>query len=247
MNFSWWTFALQTANFLILVWLLQRFLFKPVKGMVARRREEIARVLTEASAEREIAGRLKQEIEAQRSQIDAERQKLIEEQRAQLSVERQMILEQARAQAGKLKAQALEQLEQERTVAIGELFEHSVQLATALAERLLRELALPSIEHPFLSRVLDYLDRLPAAERSTLLSQLGANPLLVTTAHPIGVEEQAEWRDRLGKQIGGAEGIRFAADPALIAGAKINFPNAILSFNWRDSLDEAKKELQQPS
>ena len=30
MNFSWWTFALQAVNFLILVWLLRRFLFKPV-------------------------------------------------------------------------------------------------------------------------------------------------------------------------------------------------------------------------
>ena len=247
MNFSWWTFGLQAANFLILVWLLQRFLFKPVKGMAARRREEIVSALTEASVEREAAGRLKQEMEAQRSQIDAERQKLIDEQRAQLSAEHQAILEQARAQAERLRAQAREQLEQERTAAISELFEHSVQLATTLAERLLRELALPSIEHPFLARVLDYLDRLPAAERSTLSSQLGANRLLVTTAHPIGVEEQAQWRDRLGKRIGGVESIRFASDPALIAGAKIDFPNAILSFNWRASLDEARKELQQPS
>jgi F-type H+-transporting ATPase subunit b len=247
MNFNWWTFALQAANFLILVWLLQHFLFKPVKAMVARRRQEIVSTLAEASHDREIAGRLKQEMEAQRAQMDAEREKLMEEQRSRLSAEREELLQQARAQALKLKAEAHEEVERERTAARGELFEHSIQLATALAERLLRELALPSIEHPFLARVLDYFDRLPAAERGTLLSQLGASPLLVTTAHPIGVEEQAEWRDRLGKWTGVAKSIRFAADPALIAGARLEFPHAILRFNWRDSLASAKKELQQSS
>ena len=81
MSFSWWTFALQAANFLILVWLLRRFLFKPVKAIVARRKEEISHVLTEASAEKESAERLKHEIEAKISQIDAERQRMIDEAR----------------------------------------------------------------------------------------------------------------------------------------------------------------------
>jgi F-type H+-transporting ATPase subunit b len=69
MNFSWWTFALQAANFLILVWLLQRFLFKPVKAIVARRKEEISHALTEESAEKESAERLKREMEAKRSRL----------------------------------------------------------------------------------------------------------------------------------------------------------------------------------
>src|SRR5271169_6452619 len=47
MNFSWWTFALQAVNFLILIWLLRRFLFKPVSAIVARRQQEIARGMTE--------------------------------------------------------------------------------------------------------------------------------------------------------------------------------------------------------
>ena len=246
MNFSWWTFALQAANFLILVWLLQRFLFKPVKGIVARRREEIARTLNEASAEREAAEGLRQEIEARKSQIESERQRLLEKQSVELSAERQKILEQARAEAEKLKAQAATLLQQERAQAMDELFEHSVQLATTLAERLLREIALPSLDHPFLARVLDYLDHLSAADHSTLSSQLGANPVVVTTAHPIRVEEEAEWRDGLGKRMG-ANNITFAADPALIAGAKIQFAHGILRFNWRDSLATAKKELQEPS
>jgi F-type H+-transporting ATPase subunit b len=243
MNFSWWTFALQAANFLILVWLLQRFLFKPVKAIVARRREEISRALTEASAEKESAERMKGEIEAQRSEIRAERQKTIDEVRAQLSAERQKTIEEARSEAEKIKSQALKRLDEERVAAGDALLERTVGLARDLAERLLREAAVASIEQPFLGRVIDYLDRLPAEERAKLFPRSGAGALCVTTAHPLGAQEQLEWREQLAKRLGADFGIKFNADPALIAGTIIEFPHAILRFNWRDTLATALKEL----
>lgn len=243
MNFSWWTFALQAANFLILVWLLQRFLFKPVKAIVARRKEEVSRALTEASAEKESAERAKQEIEAQRSQIGAERQKMIDEERAELSAQRQKIIEEARAEAEKIRAHAMKQLDGERAAAANELFERTVALATDLAERLLSELAVPSIEQPFLGRVVHYLDRLSAEERARLFPRAGGDSLLVTTAHPLSDLEQAEWREQLAKRLGADSNIKFSADPTLIAGTVVTFPHAILRFNWRDGLASALKEL----
>ena len=244
MNFSWWTFALQAANFLILIWLLQRFLFKPVKAIVAQRKAEISRLLTEAAAEREGAEHLKQEIEAKRSQLDAERQKIIDEERAQLSAERQKIIEEARSEGETVRNQALKRLDEERTAAGNELFERTVALATDLAERLLRELALPSMERPFLGRVMDYLDRMPAEERAKLFPRVDTATLLVTTAHALGTQEQAAWREQLATRFGADLGVKFGVDPTLIAGSVITFPHTILRFNWRDSLTTARKELQ---
>jgi len=243
MNFSWWTFALQAANFLILVWLLQRFLFKPVKAIVARRKKEISRALTEASAEKEGAERVKQEIEAQRAQIGAERQKMIEEQRAELAAQRQKIIEEARIEAEKIKEQASKQLDGERVAAANELFERTVALAMELAERLLSELAAPSIEQPFLGRVVDYLDQLSVEERARLFPRAGADSLSVATAHPLSAQEQAEWSEQITKRLGTNSNITFSADPTLIAGTVVTFPHAILRFNWRDGLASALKEL----
>ena len=147
MNFSWWTFALQAVNFLILIWLLRRFLFKPVTAIVARRKEEIARGMTEASAEKQKALDLQRDLQAQRAGIEAERQKAIEEQRAQLAAERKRMIDEARAEAEKIRTQAAAQLSEERAAAAQELFSQTIELAVNLAERLLRELASPSIEH----------------------------------------------------------------------------------------------------
>ncbi|MGO9607247.1 MAG: hypothetical protein ACLQAT_28295 [Candidatus Binataceae bacterium] len=243
MSFSWWTFALQAANFLILVWLLRRFLFKPVTAIVARRKEEIARGMAEASAEKEKALNLQRDLQAQRAGIEAERQKAIEEQRAQLAAERKKMIDEAREDAEKIRAQATAQLGEERAAATQELFSRTIELAVNLAERLLRDLALPSIEHAFLIRVLDHLDRLPQTERVALVSHLGASSVVVTTAHPLEAHEEAQWREELGNRIGAAAPMEFKSDAALIAGAEIAFPSAILRFNWRDGLTTAAREI----
>ena len=50
MQFSWWTFLIQGVNFLVLVWLLQRFLYKPVAEVIARRREDTEAAERKAAA-----------------------------------------------------------------------------------------------------------------------------------------------------------------------------------------------------
>ena len=67
MSFSWSTFALQAVNFLVLVWLLRRFLFKPVGAIVAERKAEIARAQAEAEAARQSAEQARKDLEARRS------------------------------------------------------------------------------------------------------------------------------------------------------------------------------------
>ncbi len=243
MNFSWWTFALQAANFVILVWLLRRFLFKPVSAIVARRKEEVARGMAQASAEKQKALNLQRDLQTQRAEIEAERQKALEEQRAQVAAERNKMIDEARAEAEKIHNQAAAQLSEERAAATQDLFSRTIEFAVNLAERLLRGLAFPSIDNAFLTRVLDYLDHLPEQERAALGSHLGETSLVVTTAHPLDAREEAQWREQLGKRIGAQAGIKFNSDPALIAGAEITLPSAVLRFNWRDALTTAAREI----
>jgi F-type H+-transporting ATPase subunit b len=69
MELDWWTLALQAINALVLIWLLHRFLFRPVAEIIATRREAAERLLDEAEAAREGAraerARTREEAEAQ--------------------------------------------------------------------------------------------------------------------------------------------------------------------------------------
>ena len=124
---------------------------------------------------------------------------------------------------GKFASQAAARLNEERSAAAQELFSQTVQLAISLAERLLGELALPSLEHAFLTRALDYLDHLPADEIAALVSHQNNAALVVTTAHPLDASGEAEWRAQLAKRIG-AGAIQFNSDRRSSPAPKSHFP-----------------------
>ncbi|HMR03616.1 MAG TPA: F0F1 ATP synthase subunit B, partial [Candidatus Competibacter phosphatis] len=50
MQIDWFTVAAQIVNFLLLVWLLKRFLYRPVLDAMAARQQKIAAALEEAQA-----------------------------------------------------------------------------------------------------------------------------------------------------------------------------------------------------
>jgi F-type H+-transporting ATPase subunit b len=245
MSFSWSTFVLQAVNFLVLVWLLQRFLFKPIAAIVARRKEEIARAQAEAAAAKQRAEVTRREFETRQARLEAERQSSIDELRAELADERAKMIQAAREDIEKLKAATLKRLDEERDDAAREVFDQSVQIAVRLAERMLLQLAGPRVDDLFLDRVLDHFDHLSATQRAALFGDTrhdGAQ-LIVATAYPLNGDAEAKWRSALSERFGTQSQIEFTIEQGLIAGAELKFPHAILRFSWRDCLADAQREL----
>jgi F-type H+-transporting ATPase subunit b len=247
MSFSWSTFALQSINFLVLVWVLKRFLFKPIRTIVAQRKAEITRAQEEAQAALQKAEQARKDFERRQSQLDAQRQRVMDEGRAALDDERLRMLETARTDMEKLKSAALKQLDEERESAARDVLDKTVQVAVQLAENLLRQFAGPKLDEVILEQVLRHLDHLTDAERAALLGQLAhdGGQLTVTTASPLDAEGQSKWRVALTQRLGGSPRIVFSIDQDLIAGTELKFPHAVLHFNWRRALAQAQRELNQ--
>jgi F-type H+-transporting ATPase subunit b len=247
MSFSWSTFALQAVNFLVLVWLLQRFLFKPVSAIIAQRKAEIARTQAEAEAARQQAEQARKEFEQRRREIEAQRQALSEQARVELSEERSKTIRAAQAEIDKLRSAMLKQLDEERESAINEVSDRAVEIAVQFAERLLRQCAVPPLDELFLQRLLNHLEHLAPGERAAMLDQSasGLGTLWLTTAYPLDANTESKWRNAVARHLGLSPTITFAVDKDLIAGTELKFPHAILRFSWRQALAEAQQQLNQ--
>ena len=55
MLIDWFTVGAQVVNFLILVWLLKRFLYRPILDAIDAREKRIARVLADTDAKKAAA------------------------------------------------------------------------------------------------------------------------------------------------------------------------------------------------
>jgi F-type H+-transporting ATPase subunit b len=244
MQIDLWTLALQAINFLILVWILHRFLYRPLLAIIGRRREQIDASLAEAGRREQAADDARQQYEARLAALHEERGRLIKEAEALVERQRQEVLQRAQVEAQALREGAQRQLGQEREAAATSLVEEGTDLALDLASRLLRQVSGSGVADVFFERVLQSLDELAPERIEELKSELGdGTALRLATDSALDQDAQASWQQRLADRLGPELRIEFTTDDSLIAGVELRFPHAVIGFSWRDSLNEARKEL----
>jgi len=245
MQISWWTLALQVVNFLVLVWLLQRFLYRPVRDILEKRKRLSAQALAAAAQAKNEAEAARQRYEEARGALAEERQATLDAAHRASEAERTKRLDEARKEAQKIMETAHASIAEERAKTLAGLEADIADLAAKLAGKMLDKVGGSIASDVFLDRTEAALKDLPDAERQRLDRDLAANGAVVTvvTAAPLVAKEQKEWQTRLEGSLKRPLKMAFDVDPKLIAGAAIHFPHVVVSFDWADQLKEAKQAL----
>jgi F-type H+-transporting ATPase subunit b len=239
MTIDWWTLALQAVNFLILAWLLQRFLYRPVLAAIDRRRAETVAAQDRAADAEHRAAAAERDWQARRKALDAEAVDLRRRAETEAARRAAEVGEAARAQADRLLADARAAIDAERRQAGDDLGRQAAGVAAALAGRLLLLAAPATGPAPFLALLADRLAHLTAGERGAL----AGGTLTVEVAPALAEAEQEGWRRRLLDALGTTATLGFAAAPELIAGARLVSPGAVLGVSWAEALAAAEREM----
>lgn len=238
MELSWSTFFLEILNFLVLVWILKRFLYKPVLDVIARRRNEIDQRLNEAKHLHEEAQTLKSQYENRLADWEHERQQAREILTKEIDTERsnkladlqnQLRLETERSHAAEAKRRANERQQMESTA-----LEHSAQFAS----RLLSQTAGPDTEHRLIDLLVQQIIELKPEQQRVLKGNYGktSEEILINSAYPIPDSQRQHLFDTLTKTLSTTITIRYEINPELIAGIQITLGSWILAANVRDEL-----------
>ena len=245
MHLDWWTIALQTINFAVLVFLLHRFLYKPVLRLIDARKAEVQHQYDEASAAEEKAKAHLAEVEAERAGISAEREALLKS--AAVAAEKSA---EARRQLAERDAQALiegtrKTLATEREQALEEARRAALDLGSDFARRLLAEVPEEFRTEAWMERIEKSLIELPKSELEALTSQLKDGGILtVATASALSSTSADALRNRLGRLLGSGLTIDFQVNPELIGGAELHFPAAVLRCSWQSALATLRSEIE---
>jgi F-type H+-transporting ATPase subunit b len=243
MHFDWWTFALQTINFVILVWLLHRFLYKPVLRAIDSRRGEIETQHAEAETAKAKAKEQLAAIEAERAGIAAERDEALKAAAAQAEESAKSRRARAEREAAELLEGARKSLAAEREQALAEAQRAALDLGAEFARRLLDEVPVPLRAEAWLERIERHLATLPKNELAALAGGGGDGAALtVVTAAPLPAQTAEAWRTRLHRILSDGIAIAFDVDPGLVAGAELHFPGAIYRFSWKSALAALRSE-----
>lgn len=238
MHIDLWGLLFQAINFLVLVWLLNKFLYGPLTFMVAERKEVVAKTIAAAEAERAAVESHRRGYEHRMAEILSEREKLITEARTHIEIERQEVLVKAESEAALHLEAERTRLEEERREAAGTLSEQALTLGLQVAERLLAEVGEATVTEALLERVCRELAALPP-ER---LQDRG-DTVTIRTCPALDEAARRRWSERLASLIGPGTAIEFETEPTLITGVEMRFANFVIAFSWRESLDAARSAI----
>lgn len=241
MGASYWTIVLQATNFLVLVWLLQRFLYRPVLAVIERRRAISEHALAEAQHMKKAAEEVRRSLDQECVAIVAERDKFLEKAATEAAREREALLETARSEAQTLEAETRRQMENERAEFTATIIAEAAKLAIEIAGRLLASAKPTNPIEPFLDRAAAAIAGMPQSERDRLL--LPGEALTLVSARALDENQRSTSVARLAAALGRPVAVSFAESSDLIAGIELRFPRAILRHNWRDDLASALKDL----
>ena len=138
-DFSFGLFFWQTILFLLLLFLLKKFAWKPILDALNSREEGIQNALDEADKARQEMLDLQSSNEKILKEARAERDSLLKDARM---IKEQMITEakdEAKAQSNKIIEQAKQTIQNEKFAAITELKNQVAQLSIGIAEKIMKD------------------------------------------------------------------------------------------------------------
>ena len=146
MLIDWFTVLAQVVNFLILVWLLKRFLYRPILNAIDAREKRIAAELADADAKKVEAQKERDEFQHKNEEFDQQRAALLSKATDEAKAERQRLLDEARKAADALSAKRQETLRNEARNLNQAISRRARQEVFAIARKALTDLATTSLE-----------------------------------------------------------------------------------------------------
>lgn len=233
MQIDWLTVSAQIVNFLILVWLLKRFLYRPVIDAMARREERIAARLDEAEQREAEADARGREYAARSEALERTRAERIAEAQAAAEHEKRRLLDVARQDVDAQRQSWLEELRLEQDDLRKALKRELAETVVDVSRRALSSLADAELERQIVEAFLRRLTSMTAHERE-LLARDGA--LRLSSSFDVDAAILARIRGALG-----ADELEHRRDPELVCGIALTSAERRLEWNvaaWLTELDD---------
>lgn len=241
MHINWTTLILQTINVLILVWLLGRFLFRPVMNAIIARQQAANKLLIEAQEAKQTAEARDAELKQRNEGFAAEAAQQRAAMQAEVDAERGKLLEQARGEAGILHDQAKAEIAAEQRRMAAELEQQAAKLAGHMAAMLLERLPAEQIAALMFEQLLAHLRGLPDIEREKLAQE---TDLVAALPMQIDAARQQSYAEALAAALPGLKIQRFIVDPAMLGGFELRGMHTSLRNSWRGDLDAMLQQLK---
>ena len=243
MLIDWFTVGAQALNFLILVWLMKRFLYRPILKAIDAREKRIATELADAGAKMADAKKERDEFQHKNEEFDRQRAALMSKATDEAKAERQRLLDEARQAADALSAKRQETLRNDADNLNQAIGRRAQQEVFAIARKVLADLATTSLEE----RVGEVFTRRLRTMEGNAKEILGAalkaatEPAVVRSAFDLPAQQRAAIQTAVNETFSADIHLRFETSPDLVSGIGLSTNGQKVGWSIADYLGSLER------
>jgi F-type H+-transporting ATPase subunit b len=245
MLIDWFTVAAQIVNFLILVWLLKHFLYKPILDAIDAREKRIAAELADADTKKAEAEKERAEFEDKNKAFDQQRSALLGKATDDAKAERERLIDQSKKDADGLRVTQANALRGDQIRLSGEITILAEKEVFAIARKTLTDLATVSLEErvgEVFTRRLRELDP-KAKELLGAALKNSPQPALIRSAFDLPADQKAAIQNALNETFSTVVRIKFENSQDVICGIELTSNGQKVAWSISSYLSDLSKKV----
>ena len=236
MSIDWITVSAQIINFLVLVWLLKRFLYQPIITAMDQREKRVTERLRDAGKREQEAELEIQRFHAQQLEFDQHHEQALKEAEQYVTGHRLELLEGARAEVAEVRQSWQQQAEIERNNFLESLHKQTASSVINIVRKVIADLANAELEAQLVSTFISKLETLKTADILSL-KDTDSEMQIVSS-----IELDQNLREQLTQAIKNKlkidTQIDFKVSPAIALGLELNIAEQRVAWNLDTYLTE---------
>lgn len=247
MEIDWFTISAQLINFLILVWLLKRFLYRPILAAIDKREKRISVQIKNADQKMADAQVEIDELKRKNSEFDIERESLIAKAVEDAQAQGQAVIDRSVKEARDIAQSMSAELEKERRNYHHAASRSLKEEVYAVSRKAMRDLADAEMEKQIIKNFVMRLELLDEESKTKLKnSEFGSiKQVIINTAFPLTGEMQEELSLAIHRNIGPEAGIKYAKSDDLICGIELFANGQKVSWNLDEFITKVEENADE--
>jgi F-type H+-transporting ATPase subunit b len=244
MKFDIWTFLFQIINFVVLLFILKRLLYKPIREIMEKRRGIIEKNVEDAEKTKMEAQELKRKYQEEMDKLKDVRILAFEKLQEEVEVERKKLMGRAEEEAGKIieKERAIFDTEKKRLET--ELKDKAIDTICVFASRLLRDISDEELHSAVYRKLLKEVERI-TSDITKIEKKDEPLAIEIITAYELSEEELKGLQKTMESLISRKVDINQTIDKNLIAGIRIKAYDMVYDFSLSGQIDSLKLRLKE--
>lgn len=244
MKFNIWTLLFQIINFVVLLYILRRILYKPIREIIEKRRGLIAKTVEDAEKTKKEALALKEKNQKELNKVKELQSQMLEQTREEALKDRSKLLDEANKEAAKINEKEKALIDAEKIRIELELKNKTLEMVSVFASNLLKDISDEELHRSIFRKLLKENGKI-VSDISKIKEKEEILNIDLFTAYPLPMDDVKTFKETLESQLAKKIKMNTTVDKTLIAGVRIKAYDMIYDSSLAGQINALASQLKE--